>query len=155
MPLPVALKEVIDGLEMVGDSIKAYINRKTGEIVEGTLEQELSAESDKPSDNWPDWQVEEWKQTRRVLKSKDFIALPSQFEIHEWAIMERFAQSLENEDDRDTLLEGLHGRGAFRRFERRIEGLGVREQWYKFRGNALAEIAIEFLEAKGIPYTRD
>ena len=64
MPLPVALKEVIDGLEMVGDSIKAYINRKTGEIVEGTLEQELSAESDKPSDNWPDWQVEE--RTRRV-----------------------------------------------------------------------------------------
>ncbi len=43
----------------------------------------------------------------------------------------------------------------FRRFERRIGGLGVREQWYKFRSNALAEIAIEFLEAKGIPYTRD
>ena len=105
MPLPVALKEVVDGLEMVDDSIKAYINRKTGEIVEGTLEQELSAESDEPSDDWPDWQVEEWKQTRRVLKSKDFIALPSQFEIHEWSIMERFAQSLENEDDRDTLLE--------------------------------------------------
>lgn len=155
MPLPVLLSEVVDGLEMVDDSMKAYINRKTGEIVEVTLEQELSAESDEPSDDRPDWQVEEWKQTRRILKSKDFIALPSQFEIHEWSIMERFAQSLENEDDRATLLGALRGRGAFGRFERTIEGLGVREQWYKFRGNTLAEIAIEFLEAKGIPYTRD
>jgi len=155
MPLPVALRDVVDELETSDDALRSYINPKTGELASVTEDPRYSAESEEPSDGWHDWEVQEWETTRRVLNTPEFIALPSKFEIHEWSIMKRFAQSLENEDHCDTLLDAIHGRGAFGRFERATQRLGVRERWYKFRSNALAEIAIEFLEENGIPYTRD
>ena len=148
MPLPVALSEIVGELEIAGNTFRGYINRKTGEVALISSEQELSAESEEPDDDWHE-------DTCRVLNSEDFIPLPSHFEIHEWSIMERFAQSLENENHCDALLEAIHGRGAFGRFKRMTERLGVRERWYEFHQNALADIVIEFLEENGIPYTRD
>jgi hypothetical protein len=155
MPLPVALRDVVDELEMPDDAIRSYINSKTGEIASVSEDQRLSTESEEPSEDWHDWEVQEWETTQRVLDTPEFIALPGKFEIHEWSIMQRFAQSLEDDNDRDTLLDAIHGGGAFGRFKRATERLGVREQWYKFRSNALAKIAIEFLEENGIPYARD
>lgn len=137
---------------MASDVSRAYINRKSGEIVEISTESELADEADEPADDWPDWRVEEWKVTRRVLDSDDFIPLPGQFEIHEWSIMERFANSLEDETRSGQLLDGLRGRGAFGRFKRLTEQMGLTEQWHEFRANALTEIAIKFLEEHGIPY---
>ena len=146
MPLPVALKEAIDALDIAGDTVKAYINRKTGEVVEILAEEEWAHESDGPTDDWPDWQKEQWQEARRVLDSEDFIPLPSQFQIHEWSIMQRFAQSLENKNKRDDLLDAIRGRGAFGRFQRMAGRLGLLDEWHKFRHDAYAEIAIDFLE---------
>jgi hypothetical protein len=92
---------------------------------------------------------------RGVLASEDYIPLPSKFEIHEWSIMERFAQSLTNAAISDELHATLHGRGAFRRFKDSVHRLGIADEWYRFREAALEEIAIEFLEAHGIAYQRE
>ncbi len=154
MALPVLLREVIDGLDMAGDSVRTYINRKTGEVVPVNLEDASLVESAEPlDDDLPDWQREDLKEAERVLFSGDFIPLPSQFEIHEWSIMERFAQS-QPDEDREDLNYALHGRGAFRHFKRAVDRLGLREDWFRFRNEALEEIAIEFLESNDIPYRR-
>jgi uncharacterized protein UPF0158 len=155
MPLPVRLRDVVDGLQMADDSVRVYINRNTGEVAPVTDEQASWAEEEEPGEDWPQWQVEAQADARHILESEDFIALPSKFEIHEWSIMERFAQSLDNEDDRADLLDGIHGRGAFRMFKTLIARMGLREEWFRFRDDALAEIAIDFLEERKIPYTRD
>lgn len=91
---------------------------------------------------------------REVLESEDFIPLPSKFDIHEWSIMDRFAQSLTDEATSDELDAALHGSGAFRRFKDAVRRLGLEDKWYRFRETALEEIAIEFLEEHGISYER-
>lgn len=155
MPLPVRLSEVIDGLEMADDNVKVYINRNTGEVASVTDEEAAWVEEEEPQEDRPDGQVEARAEARRILESDEFIRLPTKFEIHEWSIMERFARSLDNEDDRDDLLDAIHGRGAFRMFKSMIARMGLREAWFKSRHEALAEIAIDFLEENGIPYSRD
>ena len=53
MALPVLLREVVDGLEGTTDSIRSYINRKTGEVVPVSSDDAELAESDEPLDGLP------------------------------------------------------------------------------------------------------
>jgi hypothetical protein len=154
MALPVLLREVVDGLDTTTGSIRAYINRKTGEVVPVSDDDAELAESDEPLDDLPQWQREAVEEVRRVLDDHDFIFLPSQFEIHEWSIMERFAQSQPDEEDREELLYALHGRGAFRHFKGALNRRRLWDDRNQFRNAALEDIAIEFLESNGIPYRR-
>lgn len=77
---------------------------------------------------------------------KRALELPSPFDIHEWAIMEQFAQKQRNERARQDLLHAIHAAGAFRAFKNAIHLLGIEQSWYKFRGEALAQIARDWLE---------
>jgi hypothetical protein len=152
---PARLRDVIDGLEMAADWLRVYINRATGEVAHVTLEEASWTEEEEPDPNWPEWQVKERDEALRVLNCEDFIALPTEFEINHWSIMKRFAESLANQNDCDDLLQAIHGRGAFRMFNTIVARRGLDKAWFKFRGDALAEIAIDFLEERQIPYTSD
>ncbi|MHC4632348.1 MAG: UPF0158 family protein, partial [Planctomycetota bacterium] len=44
------------------------------------------------------------------------------------------------------------GRGAFRRFNDAIRDYGIADDWYKYRDDALKEIAIEWCEENGIEF---
>ena len=44
MPLPVKLRDVVDEMEIQSDEWKAYINRKTGELISISEEEEIGAE---------------------------------------------------------------------------------------------------------------
>ncbi len=152
MPLPVQLNAVVDEMEFGTDEWRAYINRKTGELVSfpGDV---LSAVEDEEedSDTAPDWELEARQACRRVLGDKDFIQLPTKRDIHEYGIIERFCQSRHDE----RLLDAIRGRGAFRRFDDLIRQKGIEEDWYRYRGDALRKIAADFLQAEGIPYVDD
>jgi len=155
MALPVLLREVVDELDTTNDSTRAYINRKTGEVVPVNLDDASLVESAEPlDDDLPDWQREDLEEAERVLFSDDFIPLPSQFEIHEWSIMERFAQAQPDQEVREELLHAIHGRGAFRHFKGALNRRRLWDDRNQFRNAALEDIAIEFLESNGIPYRR-
>ena len=77
---------------------------------------------------------------------------PTSFDIHEWAIMERFSQEWANPQERDELVRAIHGAGAFRRFKEAIRRLEIEAEWYRFHDAALEAIAKEWLEAHGIAY---
>ena len=155
MAVIVSPRDVIEQMDLTTDEATAYINRKTGELITLTHEEVALTEDPEEAAEAPQWQKDLLPKAREVLASEDYIPLPSKFEVHEWSIMERFAQSHTDAAVSDELDAALHGRGAFRRFKDAVHRLGIADEWYRFRDAALEEIAIEFLEAHGIAYQRE
>ena len=91
----------------------------------------------------------------QVLSSAEYLPLPTKFEIHEYAIMERFCLALEDDELGRELWRQMHGSGAFRRFRDTLYRHNIADTWFEFRQTAFAEIAEKWLETHHIPYTRE
>ena len=88
---PVSLRAVFDEMDIMSDSMTAYINNKTGELFTVGEEEANIVERGREDDEYiAGWQKEILPKVREVLESEDFVALPDKFEIHEYSIMERF-----------------------------------------------------------------
>ena len=142
-------------MDLPSDGWTAYLNRRTGELVDVTDEELRLAEADHEPSDLPDEQDEEVSKAREVLESEDFLALPGKLEIHEYSIIERFCLEVEDPGVRETLLRAIRGAGAFRRFRDVIHESGMAEAWYAYRQQALEEIAAEWLEANEIAFSRE
>ena len=77
------------------------------------------------------------------------------FAIHDDDIMRDFCWSIERPDVQDALLDAIQGRGSFRRFRSLVGRHHLEESWHRFRQQALAAIAVEWLEDNGLEYHRD
>lgn len=71
--------------------------------------------------------------------------LPTQFEINEYEMMEDFCFTL-TDKHQNILLNGIRGRGAFRRFKDTVHDLGIAEEWYRYRDECYKRIAIKWCE---------
>jgi hypothetical protein len=152
MGVIVSLKEIVDAMDLPNEEWVSYLNPTTGEIVTVTDEDRRLAErEDVDEDSLPEWERESLRIARAVLESGDCLALPDKFEIHEWALMERFSNSQAREGRRDVLLDAMHGAGAFRMFRSAIRRLGIEDEWCAFRQSAFEDIAKDWLEAHEIP----
>src|SRR5438552_1033887 len=121
MAVVVSLRDVVEAIDLPNNEWTSYLNLKTGEIVTVTDEdRDLVEDEDLDEQDLPELQRESLPKMREALASDDFAALPSKFEIHEWAIMERFARSQANAVRCDELLDAIHGAGAFRTFRSAI-----------------------------------
>lgn len=153
---PVSLQAVVDEMDVFGDEMTAYINKKTGELFTvGDEEAGYIEDGDEDDDFIPEWQKEILPKVREVLESDDFVPLPDKFEIHEYSIMERFCLSMEDDDLQDDLLNAIRGRGAFHRFKDIIHRKEIQDDWYSYRNDALKRIAVDFLEAEEITFVDD
>lgn len=150
---PVSLQSVVNEMDVLSNEVTAYINKKTGELYSVSEEEASIVEQGNEEDEFiPEWQRETLPKVREVLESGDYVALPDQFEIHEYEIMERFCLSLSDEGLQDELLHDIRGSGAFRRFKDAIHHKGIQDDWYRFRDQTLKRIAVDFLESEGIPW---
>lgn len=147
----VRLKDVADHLDMQMDEMTFYLDKRTGEIVAVTDEELRELEWSEPED-LPQWLRDSASQLEEIQKSDHYVPLPSSFDVHEWDIMKRFAESQESPEVRTALLDAIHGSGAFRMFKATVERLGIRDAWFGFKEEALMEIARRWLEAEGIAY---
>jgi hypothetical protein len=153
MAVVVSLKDVVDAMDLPNNEWTSYLNPKTGEIVTVTDEdRHLVEDKDLDEQDLPEWQRESLPKIREALESGDFVALPNQFEIHEWAIMERFSSGQASAARREELLDAIHGAGAFRSFRSAIRRLGIEDEWFHFRQSAFEEIATDWLEAHDISF---
>jgi len=152
MAAEVPLQDVVDAMDLPNAEWASYLDPETGEIVTVTDEDRRLVEEAVDAEELPDWQREMLPKAREALESDRFLRLPGEFEIHEWAIMERFAHSRSTARHRDGLLAAIHGSGAFQRFRDAIRLLGIEEDWYGFRQTALEEIAKAWLESHSIRY---
>jgi hypothetical protein len=156
MPLPVKLKDIIDEMEVQSDFHSCYLNKKTGEIVMVMDEYFSAAENKEELSDYSDWEKEAIQVAINVLESEeDYISLPSQFDIHEYKIMEKFCLSLDDEKLKDKMYHSIKGGGAFRRFKDNIFEYGIKQDWFKYRREAFKSIAINWCEENNISYIEE
>ncbi len=152
---PVKLSDIIEALEAAGEEHTHYLDKRTGEIVMITNEEMEAAEEDELISEYPDWQREAILKAREILKSENFVALPDQFDIHEYKIMEDFCLEFEDRRIGEDLRRLIKGSGAFRRFKNAIYSMGADQAWYQFRRMEIEKIAIQWLGEEEIAYTRE
>ena len=153
MAVMVKLTDIIEGLEFQSDDGSSHLNTTTGEVVYITDEELRAAEEEEPLDNFPAWQHDAIRIANDLLETDHYLPLPTKFDIHEYRIMERFCYAVDDEDRRDALCNAIRGRGAFRYFKDKIHEYGIADDWYKYRDDALREIAMAWCEEHGIQYT--
>jgi len=152
--MKVKLEDVIEQFELASESNQTYFNKTTGEIhlipeeVESYVESDLFDEND-----LPEWEKEIIPIYKDIQGNPDnYIQFPNQFYINEYSIMERFSLSLTNEKMRNILYSSLKGKGAFRRFKDTANELGILEDWYKYRDEAIKELAIEWCKENNLEF---
>jgi hypothetical protein len=150
----ISLKDIVEALDMQSQTMEQYLDRETGEILLVTEEDEMYLDSSDAEDlaDMPEWQRENIAKLRAILDTDRAVNLPSSFDIHEWAIMERFSRAVESGRARDLLNDAVHGTGAFRMFHSTLDQLGLRDEWYAYRKTAFEEIARQWLEDNEIPF---
>jgi len=147
----VPLEKVIDGLEMQMDSVKAYLNPTTGDLV--LVSDEMASAAEDGDDECP-LTGDPLDDVRAALEGKDYLQLPDQYEINEYAMMECFAESMSDDKVSDELSRVIQGSGAFHRFKDTVWHLNLTEKWYEFRGKAYEKIAIDWCKENGIEFHR-
>lgn len=148
----VKLSDIIDAMQMQSETMSCYLNKKTGEITPISEEEMDAAENGEFTDEAPEWQQEGIKTAREILETDDYISLPSQFDIHEYEIMEKFCSSIKDQQVSADLYELIKGRGAFRRFKNKILQYDIEQDWYQHRDAAYREIAKEWCEENKIEF---
>jgi hypothetical protein len=152
----VRLQDLVDALEMQFDEYPSYLDRDTGRVA--TIARDLlraAEESDEEVEDHADPSGEdddEWEIAKRIVFTNRFRKLPSKYDVHEWAIMEKFSYEQTSETVRQDLLNAVHGAGAFRYFKDRIRLHGIEQNWHSFRTETLKQIAIDWCEKNEIAW---
>ena len=152
MTIIINLDEIIEALELQTEETSNFLDLKTGRVLLITDEEFQAAENDEPLDGFPDWQQESILTAREILEKDHYIPLPSRYDIDEYSIMERFCLSVADEELQNILFNSIRSRGAFRRFKDNIHRHGIAEDWYKYRDEALKQLAIDWCIANNIKY---
>ena len=134
--MKVKLTDIINAVEITNESSESFLDMKTGEIV------------------WiDDWTMdrEEAEEISEKLEEHGFCRLPTEYDIHEYSIMEEFIDTLSG-SAYNRLSRAIRGRGAFRRFKDDIIEMDIEQDWYDFLAAAYKRIAIEWCEENDIEY---
>ena len=153
MPATARLQDIVDAIEMQFDEALSFLDRDTGQVE--TVSRELMSAAEDGEDGEDvdilEWQTEEWELVKLIVSSEDrFLRLPTKFDVHEWAIMEEFAQSVRSASIREDLLHAIHGAGAFRNFKYLVRRHEIENTWFQFRTEALRDIALDWCEENQI-----
>lgn len=129
--------QIIDGLEMVDDMNRVFLDTETNDTVYlSDFDPELTADTAELMEENP----------------SRFIPLPDQREINEYGMMEDFIDDLPDGGKKYTLAMSINGRGAFRRFKDTVRHYGLEEQWYAFREKCYARVARRWCEDNDVEY---
>ena len=155
MSATVLLKDIVDALEMQSDDSLSFVDLDTGQVE--TVSRELlgQAEEGDEDDEEPDlpkWQIPEWELAKRIVDSDRFVRLPDKFHVHEWSIMQDFANSVSSGKISEDLLNAIHGSGAFRNFKDTLRRHRIEKAWFAFRSEALAEIARDWCKENQVAW---
>lgn len=133
--MKIKLSEVIDALDFANDEIEYYYNPDTEEVFLSNIGE------------FEDLNVDELDE----LFEKS-IMLPTQYDIHEYSIMEDFVETIDDTRLQNQLYIALNGSGAFRRFKDTCINFDVINDWYKFRDERYREIAIAWCKKNNIEF---
>lgn len=132
--MKVRLEDVIEAMEFAGMETEYYYDTKNEKVLmlfDGMVDGE-----DNP----------ELLEDIREGFVEDYIALPGQYDINEYRIMEEFIYELPSRKNQDVLARAIQGRGAFRRFKDKLFDLNLEKRWYQYRDEAYEKIARQWCE---------
>ena len=140
MKKTIPIKVIVDAIEETMDGWEQFYNTVTGEV-----------ESVPDYDN--DYvNMSEFEETaEKIEESDDYVRLPSQYELHEYSIMEHFAE----EKDNMVLMRALQGHRPYRTFKDRAIDLDLDQEYYTFRTKAYGEIARKWCRENEIPFVEE
>lgn len=131
--MKVKLDDVIIALESVNMETQCFYDKETGKIeyvfdfdTDGLTGEDIDAS---------------WER---------YIALPSDDDINEYSMMEKFIELIDDEGISNKLENAIHGRGAFRYFKDTLYQFGIENEWYEYRNEKYKEIALEWCKENGI-----
>ncbi len=153
------LSALTDALEFESVERRTYFDRYTGRVV-SVADEILSAVeegNDKALTSVPGWQKEEVETARAIVNHSGdrFIDPPGKFEFNEYRHMERFIASLPDTKAAEQLWRAIKGHGAFHRFKDTLYRLGIQDQWFGFRDEAMKAFVIGWAEVNHVPYEDD
>lgn len=151
MAVEVSLKKIVEELECLFEGHLAFVDLETGDVFSISVDA-MSAAEEGPEDDEEYDDDEEYQLARRIVASDSFVRLPTRWDIHEWQIMEEFAEEVGPAQASAELVNAVHGRGAFRHFKDTLRRHGIEEQWWDYRRQALREIAVEWCEEHKVKY---
>lgn len=155
MAVEVNLETIIEALELADDSISSFLDIETGEVHSITAEEfDLAEDPETDFEDLPDWQRDIVKFARIIQQheGKRYLALPDKFDVHEWAIMDRFSESLRVARLRNDLHAAIRGAGAFRLFKYMLTEHNLWDAWNQFKETELRQIAMQWCEEHGIVF---
>ena len=155
MAAEVELDVIIEALEMADDSISSYLDVETGEVHSITEEEfDLAEDPQTAIEDLPNWQREAVTLARSIQKQdgKRYMALPEKFDVHEWAMMDRFSMTLRDAQMRNDFHGGIRGAGAFRLFKHLLTEYDLWDAWNRFKQVELRQMAVEWCKENGITY---
>lgn len=133
--MKVKLSDVLDGLEMVNGETDCYYNPETEEIFMSNI------------GDFEDLNEDELDE----LFAKSII-LPTRYDINEYEMMVKFAETVCDTRLQNQLYISLNGSGAFRRFKDTCINFDIINDWYKFRDEKYKEIAISWCKENNIDF---
>lgn len=153
------LSGLMDALELDSPEHVTRFDRQTGRIV--TVERSILSALEEGEDDTladvPGWQKAEVEIARAMCEDSGerFFDAPDKFDFHEYRHMEKFIGSLSDERAADQLWRAIKGKGAFRYFKDTLHRLGIQDQWYRYRDDAMKEFVIEWAAANNVPHEDD
>jgi hypothetical protein len=151
----VKLDAIVEALELADDSTSSYLDVEAGEVLSITEEEfDLAEDPETVLLDLPNWQREAVELARSIQEQEGtrYLALPSKFDVHEWAIMDRFSETLRDARVRNDLHSGIRGAGAFRLFKHLLTEYNLWDAWNRFKQAELRQIAIQWCEEHCIPF---
>ena len=156
---PIKLSELVEAVEFESEAHVTRLDLQNGCLVrvESSLISALEEGDEESLSDVPDWQKEELEIARAIVADagERFVEAPEKFEFHEYRQMERFIGTVEDAGAGEQLLRAIKGKGAFRYFKDTVNRLGLREQWFQYRDEALKKFVVEWAEANNVPYEDD
>src|SRR5438552_13730674 len=132
MAAEVELDVIIEALEMADDSISSYLDVETGEVHSITEEEfDLAEDPQTAIEDLPNWQREAVTLARSIQKQdgKRYMALPEKFDVHEWAMMDRFSMTLRDAQMRNDFHGRIRGAGPFRLVKHLLNEYDLLARW--------------------------
>ncbi len=150
----VKLMDLTDSLEMASEESGAWLDRQTGRVV--IVDDEVLRAVEEAEDGAVPKIASEWLEDQlpaaRGISAGDkrFLALPDKFDFHEYRHMERFIGTFTDARIADQLWFAIKGKGAFRHFKGTAHRLGLIDDWYRYRDEAMKRFMLDWAEANGV-----
>ncbi len=153
MNKPVNLNELIDEMELDFDEQTTFYHPKSGKFYTISDHAVAAVEDDESVISLQDIEKEEVEIAADIYEnSSDYLELPDRYDINEYAMLEEFSVSVEDDKASRMLQIAIKGSGAFRRFKEMVRELGLDQEWYTFRDAQYKEVAIEWCRINELEY---